>query len=261
MREMSRKLSIVLCVIAALAACGSPTTIKAVADNPVAYDGKTVTVTGVVKDMGHGAYMVSDREGHGVYLTNVNMEGRVPPGNGETAKLTGVVDLEWAVKYNMRVFQTVFEAWAVDHNGNYPNASISWKTGDGEVIGIPNYLPGGDPIGTDGTPVAGRYPTNPFSGKAYEFGKDLFFFPDTLKVEGANRKSEEGGPFTGLSAPGGITGTIVILGYIPDHVSEYGRVQEYAIIGFGKQTKNPMHDSEPASHDGASPTTYFVLHN
>lgn len=230
-----------MCVTATLAACSNTTSTKAIAVSPATYDGKTVTVVGVVKDMGHGAYLVSDREGHEIYLKNVNLEGRFPPRSGETAELTGVVDFEQIVKGNMHVIQTSLEAYACDHNGNYPNEKSDWT----------NHFPGG-------TPTAGRYPVNPFSGKAYEFGTDLFFFPDTLREQGACAVCESGEdcPFTGFSAPKGIPGTIVILG----HTVERGYVQEYAITGFGKQTNEPLYDLVPAS--GAVQTKlYWVLHN
>ena len=160
-----------------------------------------------------------------------------------------------SVKNNMHVFQTALEAYATDHNGNYPGSDADWS--DPEDI-VYAYFPGGDPIGADGSPIFGQVPLNPYTGERYEYGKDLFYFSARLTESGMNsimQADQEGCPFEGLEAPGGVQGTIVVLGYTPDD-APFPSPQEYAVIGFGRDVSEPMSDKDP-SYGKA----YFVLHN
>ena len=66
-----------------------------------------------------------------------------------------------SVKNNMHLIQTCLEAYSTDHNGNYPNSDADWT--DAEDI-FYAYFPGGDPIGTDASPIFGQAPLNPYTG-------------------------------------------------------------------------------------------------
>jgi type II secretory pathway pseudopilin PulG len=147
-----------------------------------------------------------------------------------------------SVKNSMHVLQTALEAYATDHNGNYPSIESDWSNPEDIFCA---YLPGGDPIGTDGSPVCGQLPLNPYTGERYRGGKDLFYFPTRLTETGVNSiilADREDCPFNGIEAPEGTQGTIVVLGYIPD-TAPFPAVQEYV--------------QDPA----AIGTIYFVLHN
>ena len=161
-----------------------------------------------------------------------------------------------SVKNNMHVLQAALEAYAIDHNGGYPGVASDWS--DPEDI-FYAYLPGGDPSGTDGSPVHGRMPLNPYTGERYRGGKDVFYFPTRLTEQGvisAVYADQEDCPFNGIEAPAGTPGTIVVVGYAPD-TEPLPVVQEYAIIGFGRDVTAPMSDQDPASNS----TVYFGLHN
>jgi type II secretory pathway pseudopilin PulG len=161
-----------------------------------------------------------------------------------------------SVKNSMHVVQAALEAYAIDHNGSYPGVASDWS--DPEDI-FYAYLPGGDPVATDGPPTYGQMPLNPYSGERYRGGKDLFYFPTRLTEAGMNSivlADREGCPFNGIEAPEGMQGTIVVVGYVPD-TAPFPVVQEYAVIGFGRDVTAPLSDQDPAA-DG---TVYFILHN
>src|SRR5512137_2542387 len=75
-----------------------------------------------------------------------------------------------SVKNNMHIVQTALEAYAVDHNGMYPSGDVSWEEEDD--AGFCLWLPGGDPIGIDQTPVCGKFPVNPYTGVRYIADED-----------------------------------------------------------------------------------------
>ena len=160
-----------------------------------------------------------------------------------------------SVKNNMHVFQTALEAYATDHNGNYPGSDADWS--DPEDI-FYAYFPGGDPIGAEGSPIFGQVPLNPYTGERYEYGKDLFYFPARLTESGVNsiiEADQAGCPYDGLEAPGGVQGTIVILGYTPED-APLPAPQEYAVIGYGRDVSSPTSDNDPSYGK-----VYFALHN
>jgi hypothetical protein len=157
------------------------------------------------------------------------------------------------IRVNMCWFQTALEVYAADHRGDYPGPDVSWRTGDGQ--GMAAYLPGGDPLGFDSGPIAGKFPTNPYTRNPYEYGKDLFYFPSKLASPGLGAVTSAANstcPFVGLKAPGGRKGTIIILG----HTRLSGQVDEYAIVGYGRDTRAPAFNFYMGKD-----TVYFVLHN
>jgi type II secretory pathway pseudopilin PulG len=161
-----------------------------------------------------------------------------------------------SVKENMRVLQTALEAYAADHGGEYPGVESDWSNPEDFFYA---YLPGGDPSGTDRSLIYGQLPLNPYTGERYRGGKDLFYLPTRLTNAGVNSvilAERDNCPFNGIEAPEGIRGTIVVLGYIPDTAFSPA-VQEYAIVGFGRDVTAPMFDPDQA----ANGTVYFVLHN
>jgi len=161
-----------------------------------------------------------------------------------------------AVKNSMHVFQTAIEAYATDHKGCYPTADLSWwERGDGK--GFAGYLPGGDPYGADGSPIPGRYPTNPYTRKPYKYGFDLFYFPTRLTQSGLVAITDSAQldcPFN-FGAPTKRPGTIVILGYTPEG-EEHSGPAEYAIIGFGWDPTKPL-----TEHYATGTKVFYVLHN
>ncbi len=167
------------------------------------------------------------------------------------------------VKNNMDVVQCALEAYAVDHNDNYPGPDVSWEPGNGQ--GMAAYFPGGDPVGSSGSPVAGVFPLNPYSGERYRYGNDLFFVAGALapSQNALVRGSDQGCPYRELQAPGGLPGTIVILGHAALAQSGTKQLQEYGIAGFAREVDEPLHDVDPAvtSKTDKDYHVYYVLHN
>ena len=172
-----------------------------------------------------------------------------------------------SVKNNMHFIQTALEAWAVDHYGNYPASDI----GSEDVFGegddpISYYFPGGDPYGagTSGSPLYGRVPTNPYTATAYEkadAGLDLFYGDDTgIDAGSAGYLANNGSdpdyecPYVDVEAPEDVQGTICVATYASDETN----VDEYGIVGWGRDLTNPMYDKNPLD---PSLRIYFVLHN
>jgi len=162
-----------------------------------------------------------------------------------------------SVKNNMHVIQTCLEAYATDHNGNYPSEESDWT--DPEDIFFA-YFPGGDPIGVDGSPIFGSAPLNPYTGIRYNFeDEDLMYLTDALDEQGMNaavRSDDENCPYADLAAENEMQGTIEVLGYIPD-TNPLNVVQEYGICGYGRDISEPMFDRDEVNEE----FIYFVLHN
>jgi prepilin-type N-terminal cleavage/methylation domain-containing protein len=163
-----------------------------------------------------------------------------------------------SVKNNMHVVQTCMEAYATDHNGNYPSEESDWT--DVEDIFFA-YFPGGDPIGVDGSPIYGNAPINPYTGIRYNYeDEDLLYLTDLLDEQGQNaqqRSDDEECPYADLEAENDLQGTIEVLGYIPEAASDYGTVQEYGICGYGRDVTQPMFDRDEINEE----FIYFILHN
>jgi hypothetical protein len=105
-----------------------------------------------------------------------------------------------------------------------------------------------------GSRLSTGIPVNPYTGDYYRNGKVFFYQPEALSVAGLNAVVDRNAakcPFTGLAAPGGVPGTIVILGWSPSE--DRGSPAKYAVIGYGRSTGEPL-----AGHNGR---TFHVLHN
>jgi prepilin-type N-terminal cleavage/methylation domain-containing protein len=162
-----------------------------------------------------------------------------------------------SVKNNMHVIQTCLEAYATDHNGNYPGEESDWT--DPEDIFFA-YFPGGDPIGVDQEPIYGNAPLNPYTGQRYNYeDEDLLFLPGELDEQGYNakvRSDDDDCPYADRPAENELQGTIEVLGYVPD-TNILAVVQEYGICGFGRDISNPMFDRDEVNEE----FIFFVLHN
>jgi prepilin-type N-terminal cleavage/methylation domain-containing protein len=163
-----------------------------------------------------------------------------------------------SVKNNMHVIQTCLEAYATDHNGNYPSGDNSDWT-DAEDI-FYAYFPGGDPIGTDGSPIFGSAPLNPYTGIRYNYDEeDLVYSSDELEEQGQNsaiRSDDELCLYADRASDNDLQGAIAVLGYIPEG-NPLNVVQEYGICGYGRDITEPMFDRDEANEE----FIYFVLHN
>jgi len=162
-----------------------------------------------------------------------------------------------SVKNNMHVIQTCLEAYATDHQGNYPSEDADW-TDNTDIFYA--YFPGGDPIGTDGEPLYGQAPINPYTGMRYNIeDEDLLYLYDALDESGMNssvRSDDDLCPYYDLEAENELQGSIEVLGYIPDE-NPLMVVQEYGICGYGRDITEPMFDRDEVNEE----YIYFVLHN
>ena len=162
-----------------------------------------------------------------------------------------------SVKNNMHVIQTSLEAFATDHNGNYPGEESDWT--DVEDI-FYAYFPGGDPIGVSGSPIYGSAPLNPYTGQRYNYEEeDMLYLTDILDEQGqaaAKRSDDELCPYADLSAENELQGTIEVLGYVPEY-NPLLVVQEYGICGYGRDISMPMFDRDEVNEE----FIFFVLHN
>ena len=163
-----------------------------------------------------------------------------------------------SVKNNMHVIQTSLEAYSTDHNGNYPNEDADWT--DQEDI-FYAYFPGGDPYGSEGSPIYGTAPMNPYTGIRYNLGdaEDLLWVPDELDASGLHamvRSDDEECYYAEREADDDAQGTIAVLGYMPEE-NPLMVVQEYGICGYGRDVMNPMFDRDEYNEE----FIFFVLHN
>jgi prepilin-type N-terminal cleavage/methylation domain-containing protein len=169
-----------------------------------------------------------------------------------------------SVKNNMHVFQTALEAWAVDHYGNYPNAASEPFAYNEDYTDIRMYFPGGDAYGISGTPIFGKFPTNPYTGLVYNdpdngVELDVYYGEEWDVADGPGYCSDgtsEDSPYLEYENPGGIQGTIGIMTYSDENTEQ---VQEYGIVGWGRDPYQPMYDRNP-NPDNTYPM-FFVLHN
>ena len=84
-------------------------------------------------------------------------------------------------------------------------------------------------------------PTNPYTRERYRSGKDLFYLPEYLDDSGLYatvNRNDSLCPYVGLAAPGGVPGTIVIVGWSPPE--SRGSPIEFAVVGYGHNTAEPM---------------------
>jgi hypothetical protein len=119
-----------------------------------------------------------------------------------------------------------------------------------------SQLPGRAPVrpqadegygGGTAVPIAGGsrsatgIPVNPYTGEPYRNGKDFFYQAEALTEAGLNAvvdRTDARCPFTGLAAPAGTPGTIVILGWSPSE--DRGAPTKYAVVGYGRNTSEPL---------------------
>jgi hypothetical protein len=154
---------------------------------------------------------------------------------------------------NMGFTHTAMENWYITHLGTYPGPEVSWAP-DAGAAGMSGHFP------DDDAGISPSFPINPYTGKHYAPGTDLFYFPDYLAqgqreiVDG----SLPGCPYQGLAAPEGMPGTILVLGWTKARDGE-GRVEEYAVVGYGRKTNEPIHTDK--WRDGTNVRTYRVRHN
>ena len=102
-------------------------------------------------------------------------------------------------------------------------------------------------------------PGNPYSHHAYEYGLDLFYFPEGLD---SPREKEVcnalnlGCPFARIPAPESLPGTVIVLGYTDP---ETQKVTAYAVVGFGGNVAEPLSDMEPIPGEIKKEKVFFVL--
>jgi type II secretion system protein G len=175
-----------------------------------------------------------------------------------------------SVKNNMHIVQTALEAWAVDHYGIYPVTDVSPFTLDQypEDGGTQAYFPGGDPFGLSGSPILGKFPTNPYtSGPMSADMGDLLYgdgdgcpvYDDEPGVVSENNPNNEGGiecPYDEYGAPNSMPGTIMVA---TETNGTTGNVEEYGIAGYGRSVFEPMWDRSIVS--GSETKLFFLLHN
>ena len=150
---------------------------------------------------------------------------------------------ELTVKRNMKDFQAAFVGYSAEHDGRFPHDGVSWEPEDDD--GMVLYFKNSNGLLTG-------IPTNPYTGERYHRGKDFFYEPEGLAETGLNAvtgRNDAASPFVGLAAPGGEPGTIVILGWSPPEGA--GLPVEYAIIGYGRNTAEPL--------TGGSGRAFYVL--
>ncbi|MBM3315789.1 hypothetical protein FJY71_08150 [candidate division WOR-3 bacterium] len=138
----------------------------------------------------------------------------------------------------MLSLQAAVESWA-DSAGTFPD----------------------DPPELDATPawVPADLPANPYTRHPYEYGTDLFCFPDRLRRPGIGRIQQAlnlSCPYSRLGAPESVPGTIVLLGHTD---VETGVVSEYAIAGFGRDVTRPVWNLVEIEGEVKKEKVFFVL--
>jgi prepilin-type N-terminal cleavage/methylation domain-containing protein len=174
-----------------------------------------------------------------------------------------------SVKNNMHITQTALEAWAVDHYGIYPlqDAAPFTEGNYPEDGGLQAYFPGGDPFGTSGSPLLGRFPQNPYTSAVYNEDNGDFLYGDDVSNEyedepgvvSENYPNNENGvecPYDGLEQENDMPGSIEV---VIESNSTSGNVEEYGICGYGRDIIEPMWDKAMIS--GTEEKMFFILHN
>jgi hypothetical protein len=147
------------------------------------------------------------------------------------------------VKQNMQAYRAALDDYATDNEGRYPRPGISWEKEDedGMVLHFKTE-----------TGLLTSIPFNPYTRERYRKGRDFFYLPEYLGETELNAVVDRDNPrcpFAGLAAPGGVPGTIVILGWSPTEF--HGSPIEYAVFGYGRNTAEPIRRGR----------NYLVLHN
>jgi hypothetical protein len=161
------------------------------------------------------------------------------------------------VEQNMRAYQAALDDYATQNNGRYPKEGISWEREDDEGM-VLHFKGRGQLLASGASRKSGEVdalrlhyrdedrpltgiPFNPYTRDRYRVGKDFFYLPESLAETGLNTvvdRTDSRCPFVGLTAPGGVPGTIVIVGWSPPE--HHGSPIEYAIAGYGRNTAEPL---------------------
>lgn len=135
------------------------------------------------------------------------------------------------------------DEYAAAHAGLCPPDGVSWEPGD--TAGMAQWFRSYAATGRDSSEMAvGHLPDNPYSGRRYRVGVDFYYNPNALKQKGDSRRystREEVNPFRGLSAPGRVPGTVVVLGYTPPG-SQSHCPTEYAVVAYARDFDEPWHE-------------------
>ena len=171
------------------------------------------------------------------------------------------------VKQKMQAFREALDDYAKENDGRYPKEGISWEQEDDEGM-VLHFKGRGRLLSAVGR-QAGRVdelklryrdedrpltgiPINPYTRERYRSGKDLFYLPEYLDEAGLYatvNRNDSLCPYVGLAAPGGVPGTIVIVGWSPPE--SRGSPIEFAVVGYGHNTAEPMRRGKG----------FIVLHN
>lgn len=151
----------------------------------------------------------------------------------------------WALREAGDDVCRAMDRYAAAHSGLYPPADISWEPGDSTSMAY-WFQPYSDGWHRDSSNTPdGHLPDNPCTGRRYRLGVDFFYFADSLRNPGDNRRySTEKGhvPFERMKAPKGRLGTMVILGYVPPD-AVVPQPTEYALVLYARDVNEPWHRS------------------
>jgi hypothetical protein len=174
------------------------------------------------------------------------------------------------VKQRMAQYRAALEDFATESNGRYPKEGISWEKEDDDGM-VKHFKGRGQLLAAGGSRKPGAVdelklhyrdedrpltgiPFNPYTRERYRTGKDFFYLTEYLTESGLNavtNRADPRCPFVGLAAPGGVPGTVVIVGWSPPE--HPGSPTEYAIVGYGRNTAEPL--------TGRHGRVFHVLHN
>jgi hypothetical protein len=160
------------------------------------------------------------------------------------------------VKQRMHAFQAALNDYADENGGRFPKEGISWQQEDDE--GMVLHFKASGQLLTTGSRQTGQVdelklhyrdsdrpltgiPVNPYTGDYYRVGRDFFYLPEYLPEADLYKVTDRRDarcPYVGLAAPGGMPGTIVIVGWSPPDF--HGAPAEYAIVGYGRNTAEPL---------------------
>jgi hypothetical protein len=147
------------------------------------------------------------------------------------------------VKQNMQAYRAALDDFATQNEGRYPRPGISWEKEDEDGMVLHFKTDNG---------FLTSIPFNPYTHERYRKGTDFFYRPEDLAETELNAvvdRTDPRCPFVGLAAPGGVPGTIVIVGWSPPEF--HGSPIEYAVVGYGRNTAEPFRWGR----------NFFVLHN
>ena len=147
------------------------------------------------------------------------------------------------VEENMQAYRAALDDYATENEGRYPKSGISWEIEDDDGMVLHFKADNG---------LLTSIPFNPYTRERYRNGRDFFYLPEALAETELNAVTDRDTPqcpFTGLAAPGGVPGTIVVMGWAPPEFR--GSPIEYAVVGYGRNTAEPLRRGR----------SFIVLHN